>query len=149
MASLASRHRQVCRLLRRAEGLRPNSEGYARLKIAGETRFVHRLVMETLLGRTLRRDEHVHHLDGNKANNRPANLQLLAASEHNSRTNRRHPLLSFCKWCHEACLTRCSSHGLTQYCSRRCANLSRWARHRRAKVRPRGCGVRGPHRRLH
>lgn len=36
----------------------------------------HRLVVARLLGRPLRADETVHHLDGNKVNNAPENLQL-------------------------------------------------------------------------
>ena len=37
----------------------------------------HRLVMEEKIGRLLKEDEIVHHLDGNKKNNNPNNLQLL------------------------------------------------------------------------
>lgn len=44
--------------------------------------FVHRLVMEKKLGRLLRRDELVHHKDGNKQNNSLSNLELVTASEH-------------------------------------------------------------------
>lgn len=36
----------------------------------------HRLVMEEQLGRYLAREEAVHHLDGDKANNAPSNLAL-------------------------------------------------------------------------
>lgn len=44
--------------------------------------YEHRFVMEKFLGRPLRRDEHVHHIDGNKSNNDISNLVLLAQSEH-------------------------------------------------------------------
>lgn len=40
----------------------------------------HRLVMESILRRYLRPSEIVHHIDGNKANNSPNNLQLFAAN---------------------------------------------------------------------
>jgi hypothetical protein len=44
--------------------------------------FVHRLVMSEKIGRPLTKDEHVHHIDGNKLNNNIENLMLVTRSEH-------------------------------------------------------------------
>lgn len=43
---------------------------------------VHRLVMEKMLGRKLKRDELVHHIDGNPLNFEPDNLEVITKSEH-------------------------------------------------------------------
>ena len=42
----------------------------------------HRLLMEQQIGRPLKRREHVHHRDGDRGNNDPANLALLSDTEH-------------------------------------------------------------------
>lgn len=48
----------------------------------------HRLVMETALGRLLERNEHVHHRNGQKDDNRLENLELLGAQDHRLLTAR-------------------------------------------------------------
>ncbi|MGQ9459148.1 MAG: HNH endonuclease [Anaerolineae bacterium] len=50
-----------------------NAKGYIR---------AHRYVMAQMLGRPLRKDEHVHHKDGNRLNNHPSNLELTTRGTH-------------------------------------------------------------------
>lgn len=48
----------------------------------GNRVYLHRYIMEQYLGRKLSRNEHVHHIDGNRSNNKLENLELLTATEH-------------------------------------------------------------------
>ncbi len=48
----------------------------------GSTRDEHRIIMEDHLGRSLLRNEVVHHRDGDKFNNQITNLQLISLAEH-------------------------------------------------------------------
>lgn len=79
------------------------SHGYVLVKdpdnpMAHETGYVyeHRLVASQVLGRELSADEVVHHVDGNKQHNMPANLVVEPSSahhhaEHRKRSDLRHP----------------------------------------------------------
>lgn len=44
--------------------------------------FEHRLIMEATIGRYLRKDEVVHHINGNTTDNRIENLQIMTTGEH-------------------------------------------------------------------
>lgn len=46
--------------------------------------YMHRHVASIKIGRWLKDDEHVHHIDENRSNNDPNNLQVMSQSEHSS-----------------------------------------------------------------
>ena len=46
----------------------------------GKSERKHRIVAEKMLGRKLKKDEVVHHIDGNKRNNDESNLMIVTRS---------------------------------------------------------------------
>ncbi len=67
----------------REDGLSETTQGYlCRTVSKGVQVLEHRIIMSEFIGRSLERNEHVHHKDGNRQNNDILNLELLTATEH-------------------------------------------------------------------
>lgn len=61
-----------------------NVHGYVLLRVKNTYVYEHRWVVEQAIGRPLLPNEHVHHKNGDKADNRyPENLEVLIGQEHN------------------------------------------------------------------
>ena len=75
-----------------------NSKGYVEGRVTLQDGSVvrvkkHRWIMSGMIGRMLRPDEDVHHINGDKTDNRPENLEILTHGDHSTLSNlsRTHP----------------------------------------------------------
>jgi HNH endonuclease len=73
----------------------PKKDGEARIDTEGYLRLrggfhVHRQVAAEKLGRPLRKNEIVHHIDGNKTNNAPDNLEIVGSRAEHIKHHRHH-----------------------------------------------------------
>ncbi len=75
----------------RGEQVKLGSKGKAYTKTKG--RHTHRVVAEEKIGRKLLPGEVVHHIDGNRLNNTPANLEVLPSQSEHAREHSREMLI--------------------------------------------------------
>ncbi len=113
-------------------------DGYRTIKVGiRQYKLEHRLIMETALGRTLTRREEVHHLNGDKLDNRRENLVVVSPSEHQAlhpdfgqRMQRRVELV--CLTCGRPYTRKRSRAAESNYCSALCRMPAMWAGRRAA-----------------
>jgi len=72
---------KVCSGLHHRTGC-TDSNGYRRVASEAGQVYEHRRVAEQILRRKLLPTEHVHHVNGNRSDNRPENLRILSDADH-------------------------------------------------------------------
>lgn len=111
---------------------------YKTIKRDGKTKLLHRHVAEQKLGRPLRADEHVHHDNEERWDNRPDNLEVLPAVEHQRlHANERlvHPREKPCAFCGLVFTPHPTKRKRAKSCSKPCADALRSATERETKAR--------------
>lgn len=95
-------------------------ELYKRQFVNGQNCLEHRIIMEKYLGRKLKRTEHVHHINGNKLDNRIENLIVINASEHTRLHKTKLPKTKICIVCGKEFEPPINHRGRNIICSKEC-----------------------------
>ena len=82
--------------------------------------YYHRHVMSMKIGRWLKTEEHVHHIDGNRMNNELSNLELLSVQEHMAKHYPTSKRFKKCKGCKKYTVRTGADAFKHRYCSNEC-----------------------------
>lgn len=98
---------------------------YSQCKVNGKKQLKHRAVMELCLGRKLRTDEYVHHINGSKKDNRIENLEIMSPIDHGREHHLKYPISKPCQECGQIFTPHKTKRKRAKTCSFSCAKILR------------------------
>lgn len=93
---------------------------YKQIEINGRHINEHRYLMEQKVGRKLKRNEYVHHINGDKLDNRIENLMIMSPQEHNELHKTKLPKTKICIVCGKVFEPPIKHRRRNVVCSREC-----------------------------
>lgn len=93
---------------------------YLTTRVNGKKTTKHRAIMEKAIGRKLKKDEIVHHINGNKLDNRLENLAIVSPQEHAKIHNQKYPKSQICVVCGKSFEPHPSNREHGKLCSIEC-----------------------------
>ena len=107
---------------------------YKTVKINGKTTLLHRHVAEHKIGRKLVQGEHVNHINGDRHDNRPENLEVVSHKDHMHEHKQVYPLSKLCENCGAEFTPHPTKRKRAKCCTKKCGYELRWKTRRAAAL---------------
>jgi hypothetical protein len=95
-------------------------ELYRRKKIDGKNLLEHRYIYQKFIGRPLLRGELIHHINGDRMDNRIENLEIMTPQKHSEHHNQKYPITKLCSVCGSEFMPKPTKRKRAKTCSRQC-----------------------------